>query len=294
MTTPAHRSDTVTGILILVFATFFFAAQDAITKKLTVTISVYQIVCVRFFFFSLFAIVYATRNSTLRDALQSNAPGLQILRGLLISGEIAIFAYAIRFLGLAEMHAIFACFPLLITALSVPFLKEQVGWRRWGAVLIGFIGTLIIIQPGAKVFDPMAILALLCALMFAMYNILTRKVSSQDRFETSLLYFGLVGFVISLVTMPWLWQTPNREETFWLLAISAVAIVGHIGLIKALELAPAVILQPFNYFVLIWAILIGYVIFGEVLGVMTLLGASIVVVSGIYIAYREYRLSRPQ
>ncbi len=294
MTTPAHRSDTVTGILILVFATFFFAAQDAITKKLTVTISVYQIVCVRFFFFSLFAIVYATRNSTLRDALQSNAPGLQILRGLLISGEIAIFAYAIRFLGLAEMHAIFACFPLLITALSVPFLTEQVGWRRWGAVLIGFIGTLIIIQPGAKVFDPMAILALLCALMFAMYNILTRKVSSQDRFETSLLYFGLVGFVISLVTMPWLWQTPNREETFWLLAISAVAIVGHIGLIKALELAPAVILQPFNYFVLIWAILIGYVIFGEVLGVMTLLGASIVVVSGIYIAYREYRLSRPQ
>ena len=135
------KSDTLRGILILVFATFFFAAQDAITKKLTQSVSVYEIVCIRFFFFSLFAIVYTARNTKLSEAIKSKVPVLQIIRALLISGEIAIFAYAVRFLGLAELHAMFACFPLLITALSVPFLKEKVGWRRWVAVFIGFIGT---------------------------------------------------------------------------------------------------------------------------------------------------------
>jgi len=290
----SKRSDTLRGILILVFATFFFAAQDAITKKLTQSVSVYEIVCIRFFFFSLFAIVYTARNTKLSEALKSQVPVLQIIRALLISGEIAIFAYAVRFLGLAELHAMFACFPLLITALSVPFLKEQVGWRRWVAIFVGFIGTLIIIRPGTGVFEPVAMLALVCALMFAMYNILTRKVSRYDSFQTSLLYFGLVGFFVSLLTMPWFWETPTNEEALWLLAISAVAIIGHIGLIKALELAPAVILQPFNYFVLIWAICIGYFAFGEILDTMTLLGAVIVVSSGVFVAYREYRIASIQ
>ncbi len=290
----SKRSDNLRGILILVFATFFFAAQDAITKKLTQSVSVYEIVCIRFFFFSLFAIIFTARNNRLSEAIKSKVPTLQVIRALLISGEIAIFAYAIRFLGLAELHAMFACFPLLITALSVPFLKEQVGWRRWVAIFIGFIGTLIIIRPGTGVFEPVAILALVCALMFAMYNILTRKVSRYDSFQTSLLYFGLVGFFVSLLTMPWFWETPTNEEALWLLAISAVAIIGHIGLIKALELAPAVILQPFNYFVLIWAIGIGYFAFGEILDTMTMLGAVIVVSSGVYIAFREYRIASIQ
>jgi drug/metabolite transporter (DMT)-like permease len=290
---PAADSDRVTkGIIALIIATLFFAGQDAITKHLTQSISVAQIVTVRFFFFSLFALIYAARNTDIKAAFHSSRPKLQILRGLLICTEIALFAFALHHLGLAEMHAIFACFPLIITALSVPFLGETVGWRRWIAVGLGFIGTLIIIRPGSGVFSTYAMVALACALMFAIYNLITRKVSHHDRFETSLLYFGLVGFISSLAVVPFYWQNPNTEQIFWLAVISITGIIGHLLLIKALQLAPAVILQPFNYFVLLWAMIIGYSVYGEVLQTNELIGAALVVISGVYIARREYQVAR--
>jgi len=290
--TTADPDHAAKGIIALIIATLFFAGQDAITKHLIQSISVAQIVTVRFFFFSLFAISYAARNADINSAFHSSRPKLQILRGLLICGEIALFAFALHHLGLAEMHAIFACFPLIITALSVPFLGETVGWRRWMAVGLGFIGTLIIIRPGSGVFSAYAMVALACALMFAIYNLITRKVSRHDSFETSLLYFGTVGFISSLAVVPFYWQNPNSEEIFWLGVISITGIIGHLLLIKALQLAPAVILQPFNYFVLLWAMIIGYSVYGEVLQSNELIGAALVVVSGVYIARREYLVAR--
>ncbi|MGB5705295.1 MAG: DMT family transporter [Arenicellales bacterium] len=284
------KDNTLKGIVILVIATFFFAAQDALTKRLTQTLSVFEIVCIRFFIFSLFALVFAHKRIGIWQGLKSANPGLQIIRGLLISSEIAVFAYAIRFLGLAEMHALFACFPLLITVLSVPMLGERVGWRRWLAVIVGFLGTLLIIRPGIGVFDPFSTIALIAALMFAVYNILTRKVSRTDRFETSLLYFGLAGFLAFLLAMPFVWQTPTTEESALLISLSITSIIGHLCLIKSLELVPAVILQPFNYFVLVWAIVFGYLLYGEVLEPVTLFGAGMVVASGVFIAQREHRL----
>ena len=290
---PVQKSDpTLRGILILVFATFFFAMQDGITKHLVQSFSVFQIVAIRFFFFSLFALAFAAKRVGIDNAFKSANPPLQIVRSLLIVSEIAIFAYAIRFLGIAEMHALFACFPLLITALSVPMLGESVGWRRWVAVGIGFIGTLIIIRPGSGVFDPNALIALTAALMFAVYNILTRKVSRTDSFETTLVYFGVVGCVVFVLIAPFVWRTPDAEQAAWLLALSVSAIIGHLCLMKALELVPAVILQPFNYFVLVWAIIFGYFVFGEVLDGVTFIGAAIVVSSGVFIARREYKVKQ--
>lgn len=271
-------------------ATLLFASQDAITKHLTQTLDVVQIINIRFFFFSIFAIAFALRQNGLKAAINSSAPGLQIFRGLLICAEIALFAYTLRYLGLAELHAIFACFPLIVTLLSVPILGEAVGWRRGLAVFVGFLGTMIIIDPGAGVFSLFALLGLSCALMFALYNLITRKVSRVDSFQTSLLYFGVIGFLASLLVVPFYWQTPNQHEVFWLLVISVTGIIGHLLLIKALQLTPAVILQPFNYFVLLWATGIGYVIYDEVLPIQTLAGAAIVVASGIFIGYREYQL----
>lgn len=195
-------------------------------------------------------------------------------------------------MGLAEMHAIFASFPLVITALSVPMLGERVGWRRWIAVAIGFIGTLVIIQPGSGDFNVTILLVLICVLMFAVYNLLTRKVSREDHFETSLIYFGVVGLVISAMVAPFYWQAVNADQAIWLLIISATSIIGHLLLIKALQFAPAVILQPFNYFVLVWAIIIGYFAYGEILNTTSLIGAGLVVISGIYIARREYKVTR--
>ena len=286
------RDPTASAIVMLVIATLFFASQDALTKHLMHTLAASQIVAVRFFFFTVFALAYVGHSIGIKAAFHSKRPWLQIFRGLLLSFEIILFAYAIQFLGLAEMHSLFACFPLLITALSVPILREAVGWRRWLAVFCGFIGTLIILRPGSAVFQPAAAFALAAALMFALYNILTRKVSRHDSFETSLLYIGVVGFVGAALIAPFYWQPVSVTNALWLLLISATSIIGHLLLIKSLALVPAVILQPFNYFVLVWAILIGYVLYGEVLSSTTLLGAAIVVGSGVFIARREYKLMR--
>jgi drug/metabolite transporter (DMT)-like permease len=288
----AQQDKTVKGIFALILATLLFASQDAITKHLIVTMPLAQLMFVRYFFFALFALIYASRKTRLRNAFRSQWPKLQLLRGLLIVSEVALFAYCLKYLGIAEMHTIFACFPLIITVLSVPILGEQVGWRRWLAVSIGFIGTLIIIQPGSGVFSPFAMAALACALMFALYNIITRKVSRQDSLETSLLYFGVVGFLVTLLAAPFFWQSPSNTETLLLLVISIISIFSHLLLIKSLELAPAVILQPFNYFILVWAMVIGYSFYGEILDTTTLIGASLVIGSGVYIARREYLVAR--
>ena len=271
---PEDADNTVKGIVALVIATLFFAGQDAITKHLTESLPVVQIIFVRFFFFTLFAMFYAARNIGLAQAFQSNMRWQQVLRGLLIVAEIGLFAWCLKYMGLAEMHAIFACFPLVITALSVPMLGEQVGWRRWLAVALGFIGTLIIIQPGSGEINNYALMVLVCVLMFAIYNLLTRKVSRVDHFETSLLYFGAVGFMASLIIIPFYWEAVNSHEVVWLAIISVTSIIGHLLLIKALQLAPAVILQPFNYFVLVWAIIIGYFVYGEILDSLALAGAG--------------------
>ena len=292
--TSTNPDQIAKGIIALVVATLFFAAQDAITKHLTESISAVQIVNVRFFFFSLFALIFAAHKIGIKTAFKSARPKSQILRGLLICAEIALFSYALRYMGLAEMHAIFACFPLIITALSVPFLGESVGWRRWLAVGLGFIGTLVIIQPEAGAFSPYALLTLLCAFMFACYNLITRKVSRHDRFETSLLYFGVVGLLASSLIAPFFWQTPNSDQMFWLVVISITGIFGHLLLIKSLQLAPAVILQPFNYFILLWALIIGYSVYDEVLQAHKLIGAALVVISGVYIARREFIVARAE
>ena len=288
-------TQTTTAILMLLAATLLFAVQDTLTKHLMQTISAPQIVVVRFFFFALFALFYVARSRGVGVAWRTKHRWLQPVRGLLLAGEIIVFAYAIQFLGIAEIHTIFACFPLIITALSVPFLGEEVGWRRWLAVCCGFIGTLIILRPGATAgvdgfLQPAAVIALTSALMFSVYNILTRKVAARDSFETSLLYVGVFGFIGGLIIAPFYWRPVAAADLGWLLAISVTSIISHLLLIKALSLAPAVILQPFNYFVLVWAIIIGFVLYGEVLSATTLFGAAIVVASGVFIARREYKL----
>lgn len=278
----------VTGISLMVAATFIFASQDAITKSLTVQLPVSQIVFIRFSAFAIMALLVAHRECGIRVAIRSVVPLNQLIRCLLMCVEIALFAYALRFLGVAEIHALFACFPLFVAALSVPLLNEAVGWRRWVAVVLGFLGTLIILRPGTSVFNLYALLPLFGALLYALYNLLTRKVSRHDSFTTSLVYFGVVGAVSSGIFAIGQWESFNSNTAWLLLALCVTSVVAHIMLIKALQLTEAVVLQPFQYLILPWAILIGYVVYGESLDSMTLLGASIVVGSGVYVAYREY------
>lgn len=281
------------GVLATLAATALFACQDAITKHLTSSLSVAQIVFVRFFFFALFAVAFAACKGSVRLALITHCGVLQWLRGLLIVVEIGLFAVALRHLGVAETHVLFASFPLMVTALSVPLLGESVGWRRWLAVVVGFAGTVLILDPGAGVFKPEALVALAAALLFALYNLVTRRTGREDRLETSLLYFGVVGLLASALVAPFFWQPVRTADLGWLGVLTLTGICGHLLLIKALQWAPAVVLQPFNYFLLVWAIGVGFVVFGEVLTLRELIGAGIVVGSGLFIAFRERRRAAP-
>jgi len=282
----------LTGILLMSIATLIFAAQDATTKELTATLPIAQIVFVRFTAFFLFALVFAHRSGGIGAAVRSARLSRQVLRCLLMCSEIALFALALRHLGLAEIHALFSCFPLVVAALSVPMLGERVGWRRWLAVIVGLIGTLLILRPGSQVFDPWALVPLVCAVIYALYNLLTRQVSRHDRFSTSLVYFGAVGMLASLPFALLQWQSPTWREGLFLAALCLSSICAHLMLIKALELTEAVVLQPFHYLILPWAMLLGVFLYGERLEAATLAGSAIVVGSGVYVAWREYRSTR--
>lgn len=290
---PAENSNAnMRGILLLIVATIVFAAQDAITKGLTNQLPVAQIVFVRFTAFTVMALCVVRMRMPLLKALRSKVPGKQIVRCLMMCAEVGLFTFALRYIGVAEIHAIFSCFPLFIVALSGPILGESVGWRRWSAVGIGFVGTLIILRPGTGVFEPTALLAILCALIYAMYNLMTRLVSRHDRFETSLLYFGVVGMVASAIPAALVWKTPSGEAAWLLAGVCLCSMTSHLLLIKALELAEANVLQPFNYLILVWAMLMGWVFYGEVLDAFAIAGAVLVTASGLYIGVREARLSR--
>lgn len=287
MSAPPSSSTAMRGILLIVGATFIFACQDAITKHLAQTYATPQIVWVRYLFFAVFAMALSGWNKPLKQVVKARRPWLQVLRSVVIVVEMGIFVLAVRSLGLAEVHSIFASAPLIVTAMSAIFLREDVGIRRWGAVLVGFIGILVILQPGTGAFQKEALWALLAAFMFAGYQILTRVTSQEDSTNTSMLYMAVIGAALLSFVGPFYWLEPTPEAWRWLALLSLTGATSHLMLIKALELAPASVLQPFNFTQLVWATLVGFLIFGSIPTFWTVIGGGIVVASGLYTLYRE-------
>ena len=277
------------GILLMNLAMFLLAGMDGISKTLAPDYSVPQILCVRFLIFCLFALAIA-RPKSFRAAFRSRHPYLQIARSLIIVVEVGIFILAFRYLPLADAHAIAGIAPLLVTALAVPFLGEKVGLRRWTAIAIGFVGLLVIVRPGIGVFNPAALIPLAGAGLWAVYQILVRKVSDDDA-ATSLLYMAVIGAVVMTLLAPFFWTPP--DTTGWLLlgALGVVGSLGHYILILAFRATTATTLQPFHYIVLLWATAIGYLVFDDLPDLWTILGAAIIAGSGLYAFYRERRVN---
>jgi len=206
---------------------------------------------------------------------------------LLFATQDALTKHLVQTLAVPQIVAVRFFFFALF---AVWFAYHRHG--RGAGDSVTFVGTLLILRPGGALFQPIMGVALLSASMFALYNILTRKAAVADSTETSLLYVGVVGLILSAALAPFYWQPVGGGAVGWLLMISCTSIAGHLLLIKALALAPAVILQPLHYFTLVWAALIGFLVYGEVLPPVTLIGAAIVVGSGVFIARREYQLMR--
>tara|TARA_B100000427_G_scaffold64230_1_gene50857 strand:- start:75 stop:962 length:888 start_codon:yes stop_codon:yes gene_type:complete len=274
------------GILWQIIGMLFFGSMDAVSKHLTSSLPVIEILWVRYLFFALFGFLLAVHYSGLRG-LRTSIPFLQIARGLALVFEIVLFTYAFRYLPLADAHVMAASVPLIVLALAVPILKERVGHRRWFAVVLGFLGVLIILRPGFGNWQPILFLPLLGAFGFAVYLVLTRMAAKFDTIGTSAFYTGVVGLSVLTIFLPLEWKTPTIEEWGWLLLASVLGLCGHISVIKALSIAEASVLQPFFYVVLVWATFLGFIIFDDIPDFITIIGACIIVGSGLYAWYRE-------
>ncbi|MFY0690593.1 MAG: DMT family transporter [Paracoccaceae bacterium] len=283
---------TRTGIILMIATTFVFAVQDGISRHLASEYNVLMVVMIRYWFFAAFVITLARRKAGgIRAAAATQQPVLQAVRGTLLASEICVMVLAFTLLGLVESHAIFTSYPLLIAALSGPILGEKVGWRRWSAIAVGFIGVMIILQPGVKVFSPYALVALASAFMFALYGLLTRYAARKDTAATSFFWTGTVGAVVMTATGIWFWEPMSGGNWIWMAILCVTGATGHWLLIKCYEVAEASAVQPFAYLQLVFASIIGITVFGEVLEPNVAIGASIVVGAGLFTFWRARQLS---
>ncbi|MEP0260920.1 DMT family transporter [Sulfitobacter sp.] len=282
------------GIMLMIATTMVFAVQDGLSRHLAENYNVLMVVMIRYWFFAAFVIALALRKAGgIRKAAATTQPAVQILRGVLLSAQICTMVLGFTVLGLVESHAVFTCYPLLVAALSGPILGEKVGWRRWAAIGVGFIGVLVILQPGLRVVDPAAAIPLAGAAMFAVYGLLTRYVARRDNTATSFFWTGVTGAVVMTAVGVWFWEpmTPGN----WLLmgTLCITGVTGHWLLIRCYEVAEASAVQPFAYTQLIFTVIIGLSVFNEVLRPSVVLGAGMIVAAGLFTLWRERLQRRP-
>ncbi|SCZ69525.1 DMT family transporter [Epibacterium ulvae] len=286
------QNNTRRGILLMVLFTVIMAIMDALSRHLASEYNVLMVVMIRYWFLLLLVVgLAASKAGGIRRVARTQQPKLQIFRGFILAAEICVMVLAFTLLGLVQSHAVFVSYPLLIAALSGPLLGEAVGWRRWSAIAFGFLGVIVILQPGSGVFQLSALVPLLAALMFALYGLLTRYVSREDSSETSFFYMGVVGFVVLTPLGLWQWQPMIAADWGWMAALAVAGALGHWVLIKCYEAAEASAVQPFAYLQLPVAAIFGLAIFGETLAVNVAIGAAIVVGAGLFTLWRE-RLQR--
>ncbi|MEM9474428.1 MAG: DMT family transporter [Pseudomonadota bacterium] len=284
------ENNTRLGIPLMVGATFVFAMQDGISRHLAGEYNVLMVVMIRYWFFAAFVMALAARApGSIRAAAATPQPGLQIARGLLLALEICVMVMAFVLLGLVESHAVFTSYPLLIAALSGVVLGERVGWRRWGAIGVGFIGVLVILQPGVTVFQPAALIPLASATMFALYGLLTRYAARKDSAATSFFWTGTAGAVAMTLVGVWFWEPMSAPDWGWMAALCVTGALGHWLLIRCYEVAEASAVQPFAYFQLVFGAALGVSVFDETIAPNVALGAAIVVVAGLFTLWRERR-----
>ena len=276
------------GIVLMISAILCYSCMDGIIRYLSQHYNVITLGMFRYWFFALFIIIfYSRKGKSLKIVSKSKIQFLQILRSVILTVELCFAHYCFYKIGLIQTSAIFAVGPLIVCALSVFILKESVGWRRWTAIIVGFIGILIILRPGINVFDPFSFIALGCAFLYAVYQVLTRLVSRYDNNDTTLFYTGIVGVIILSSIGPFFYKEVQAIDWLWIFIISILGLSAHFCIIKSLQLAEASMLQPFSYLHLVFVSIIGILVFNEILETSVLVGSIIVVSAGLYTFWRE-------
>ena len=281
------------GYIFTLLAIAIFAIQDGISKHLGGLYPPAFIAMIRFWAFAAFAILIASRSKGgLRAAVATRRPILQVLRGVMLALQIVIVITSLAMVGLAHSQAIFSATPLFVALLSVPLLGEKVGWRRWTAILLGLLGVLIILEPGPDGIDPKLLIPLGAAAVFSLYVIATRLVSRDDSATTSFFYIGTVGAITLSFIGPFYWTSPAPADWGWMALLCITGMASHYFLIRAYDLLDAAAVQPLTYLQLVFAGLMGVMIFDERLTLNMVFGSAIVVGAGVFTIWRESIVAR--
>ena len=275
------------GVLMMCVAVLCFATMNGFVKELRIQeLPLVEIIWGRYFFHTLLVLAIFPRK--IPTLLSGSDKKLQVIRSILVLLATACMFTAVGLMPLADAVAITFIAPLLITALSVPLLKERVGLRRWIAVFVGFVGMIVIVRPGGGLFQLAALLPISVTIFYALYQIITRVISHRTDPINSLFYTAIVGGVLMSLIVPFFWQTPTLEQWGLLIVAGFLGGLGHWAIIMAYQRAEAPLVAPFAYSELIWAILLGLTLFGDFPDLWTLVGAGIIALSGIYILQREH------
>ncbi len=290
----AARRARLTGIALMCCAVATFSCIDATGKYLIGHMDTMQVVWARYFFAFVLTLVVA--NPVNRPGLmRTSRPFFQIGRSALLLLSTVLNLIALHWLQLDEALSILFATPFLVAALCVPLLGEWVGWRRWTAIIVGFCGVLVVARPGLGGLHPAALLTMGSTVCYAFYVISTRILSRTDSSDTTQFYTNLVGAVAMSLVVPFFWTKPES----WFIAglmvlIGAVGGAGHYLLIRAHRLAPASTLAPFIYTQMVWTSALGFLVFGDVPHRWTIVGGSIVILSGLYLLHRETVRGKPE
>jgi drug/metabolite transporter (DMT)-like permease len=278
------------GILLLVLALLVFANMEALAKRLSADYPVLQLVWARYTFHVAAMAPFLLARSRLRGLLATHRLGLQLLRSLFLLGMTLFFFWGISRLPLADATALMFVSPLIVTVLSVPMLGEQVGWRRYAAVAVGFCGMIVLLRPGGAV-QWAVLLPLTAAVCYALYQLTTRLLVATEPTVTTLAYTASVGLVVSNIAAPLVWVAPDAAGWAGLVAVGILAAMGNALFILAFR-APASLLAPFNYVHLLWATALGWLVFGQLPDRWTVIGALVICASGLYVFHRETKTAR--
>jgi drug/metabolite transporter (DMT)-like permease len=287
---PARADRPFRGIALILASTVFLGTSDVTSKYLSATLPSVEIAWIRFLVFALIMLPAMLPGSPLY-ALPTGRLGLQAMRGTALLLSSLFFISGLRFLPIAEASATSFVSPLFVTALSILFLGESVGVRRWLATAVGLIGVLIILRPGSGAFHAAAFFPIVSALTWACTLIMTRMLSGRERVITTMTYSSLAGVGILSALVPFVWVTPSWHDILFGILVGVASTAGQWIVVLAFRYAGASVLAPFSYSQLVWVSILGFMIFGEVPDVWTVVGAAFIVASGLYTAHRE-RLRR--
>ncbi len=289
---PARTDRPFKGIALILASTVFLGTSDVTAKYLSATLPSIEIAWVRFLVFALIMTPAMVPGMPLYS-LRTTRPAFQLMRGLALLGSSLLFISGLRYLPIAEASATGFVAPLFVTALSIVFLGESVGVRRWLATAAGLLGVLIILRPGTGAFHAAAFFPIVSALCWAATLIMTRMMSGREHAITTMTYSSIAGLCVLSALVPFTWVAPSWHDILFGILIGVTSTAGQWIVVLAFRYADASVLAPFSYSQLVWVSILGFLIFGEVPDVWTVVGAAFIVASGLYTAHRE-RVRRSQ